>query len=35
MELPKPEGDFPFLKDEAATKDILEKIITQGFDAVF
>jgi hypothetical protein len=33
--LPKPDGDFPFVNDEKATQDILNKIIEEGFEAVF
>ena len=35
LELPQPDGDFPFVNDEEATKDILNKIIEEGFEAVF
>ena len=35
LELPEPDADFPFLNDEEATKEILNKIISEGFEAVF
>jgi hypothetical protein len=35
LELPMPDGDFPYINDEEATKDILNKIINEGFEAVF
>jgi Sulfotransferase domain len=35
LELPEPDGDFPFLNDEEATKEIINKIISEGFEAVF
>jgi hypothetical protein len=35
LELPEPDADFPFLNDEEATKEILNKIILEGFEAVF
>jgi hypothetical protein len=35
LEVPQPDGDFPFINDEVATKDILNKIINEGFEAVF
>ncbi|MEJ2592365.1 MAG: sulfotransferase [Candidatus Thiodiazotropha sp.] len=35
LELPQPEGDFPFVNDEQATKEILNKIIDEGFEAIF
>jgi hypothetical protein len=35
LERPKPDGDFPFLNDERATKEIVNKVIAEGFEAVF
>jgi hypothetical protein len=35
LELPEPDAEFPFLNDEEATKEILNKIISEGFEAVF
>ena len=35
LELPEPDADFPFLNDEEATKEIINKIILEGFEAVF
>lgn len=35
LALPEPDADFPFLNDEEATKEILNKIISEGFEAVF
>ena len=35
LERPEPDADFPFLNDEEATKDIINKIISEGFEAVF
>lgn len=35
LELPQPDGDFPFVNDEEATKDILNKIIEEGFEVIF
>jgi hypothetical protein len=35
LELPEPDADFPFLNDEEATKEIINKIISEGFEAVF
>ena len=35
LERPEPDGDFPFLNDEEATKEIINKIISEGFEAVF
>ena len=35
LERSQPDGDFPFVNDEAATKDILNKIIEEGFEAIF
>jgi hypothetical protein len=35
LERPQPDGDFPFVNDEGATKDILNKIIEEGFEAIF
>jgi hypothetical protein len=35
LKLPEPDATFPFLNDEEATKEILNKIISEGFEAVF
>ena len=35
LELPEPGTDFPFVNDTEATKEILNKIIKEGFEAVF
>jgi hypothetical protein len=35
LELPEPDAEFPFLNDEKATKEIINKIISEGFEAVF
>ena len=35
LELPQPDGDFPFVNDEKSTKEILNKIIENGFEAIF
>lgn len=32
---PQPAGDFPFVNDEEAIKAVLNKIIKEGFEAVF
>ena len=35
LERPRPDGDFPFVNDEVATRDILNKIMEEGFEAIF
>ncbi|PSN17676.1 sulfotransferase family protein [filamentous cyanobacterium CCP5] len=35
LELPVPEGEFPFVNDTEATKEIINKLIAEGFEAVF
>ena len=35
LDLPVPEGDFPYINDTTATKDILRKIMANGFNKVF
>jgi len=35
LDRPLPAGDFPFVNDEVATKEILDKIIEEGFEAIF
>ena len=35
LERPEPDADFPNVNDSAATKELLNKIITEGFEAVF
>jgi hypothetical protein len=35
LDLPEPDADFPFINDTEATKEILNKIIMEGFEAVF
>lgn len=35
LQLPEPNTDFPFVNDTEATKEILDKIITEGFEATF
>ena len=35
LDLPEPDTDFPFINDTEATKEILNKIIMDGFEAVF
>ncbi len=35
LQLPEPDTDFPFVNDTEATKEILDKIITEGFEATF
>lgn len=35
LDLPEPDADFPFINDTEATKEILNKIIMDGFEAVF
>jgi hypothetical protein len=35
LKLPEPDAEFPFLNDEKATKEIINKIISEGFEAVF
>jgi sulfotransferase family protein len=35
LELPVPDGEFPFVNDTQATKDIILKLIDEGFEAAF
>ena len=35
LELPVPEGDFPHINDNAATREIIQNIMANGFDKVF
>jgi hypothetical protein len=35
LERPLPNGEFPFVNDERATRDILNKIMQEGFEAIF
>jgi hypothetical protein len=35
LKLPEPDTDFPHVNDNEATKEILNKIMTEGFEAVF
>ncbi|MCA8941749.1 MAG: sulfotransferase family protein [Planctomycetes bacterium] len=35
LEVPVPDGPFPFVNDTEATKDIINKIIAEGFEVVF
>ena len=35
LEVPVPEGEFPFVNDTEATKGIIRKLIDEGFEAAF
>ena len=35
LERPVPDTDFPFINDTEATKDLINKVMAEGFEAVF